>query len=193
MDVNVRSYTTYYYTIRSVVAEASFDSATMTLTPEILGPPSAPIQVRTQTIRGPEDENAGPAVTRHFILMRMNDPMMNNDGTPQEIDPGRGTTPINFQGRTMAPIRAIIEAMGGTVDWYAGDERITLELNSNTLFMWLNQTSLVVNSVTEEMDVAPNITNDRTMLPLRFAAEHLGCEIEWIGTTQQIIIVYYRH
>ena len=42
------------------------------------------------------------------------------------------------------------------------------------------------------MDVAPQSINDRTMLPVRFVAENIGCQIAWIGSTQEVIIVFAR-
>jgi len=33
--------------------------------------------------------------------------------------------------------------------------------------------------------------NDRTLIPLRFVAEFLGSQIEWIGSQQMVVIVYY--
>lgn len=38
------------------------------------------------------------------------------------------------------------------------------------------------------MDVAPEITNDRTMLPARWVAEALDAEVEWDEETQEAII-----
>ncbi|MGB9808516.1 MAG: stalk domain-containing protein [Caldanaerobacter sp.] len=32
--------------------------------------------------------------------------------------------------------------------------------------------------------------NGRTMLPLRFVAENLGCDVQWDGTTKTITITY---
>ena len=40
------------------------------------------------------------------------------------------------------------------------------------------------------MDIAPEIINGRTMLPLRFVAENVGCLVEWIGSTKEVVIVY---
>ena len=37
-------------------------------------------------------------------------------------------------------------------------------------------------------DVAPEITYDRTMLPARFVAEHLGATVEWKDADQQVVI-----
>jgi len=39
-------------------------------------------------------------------------------------------------------------------------------------------------------NVVPEITNSRTMVPLRFVAESLGCEVEWLPDTKSIRITY---
>jgi hypothetical protein len=36
------------------------------------------------------------------------------------------------------------------------------------------------------MDVAPEIKNGRTFVPLRFVTETLGAEVEWIPETKTI-------
>ncbi len=45
-----------------------------------------------------------------------------------------------------------------------------------------------VNGETVTTDVAPVIVNDRTMLPIRFIAEALGAEVEWVETERKVII-----
>jgi len=52
-----------------------------------------------------------------------------------------------------------------------------------------------VNSVDTPIDstnskVVPEIINSRIMLPLRFVAESLGCDVQWDGTTKTITITY---
>ena len=41
------------------------------------------------------------------------------NGVQQQIDPGRGTKPVIIPkwGRTVVPIRAIVEVLGGTIAW----------------------------------------------------------------------------
>jgi len=40
------------------------------------------------------------------------------------------------------------------------------------------------------MDVVPQVVNGRTLIPLRFVAEFLGQQAEWIGSQQMVVIVY---
>lgn len=39
-----------------------------------------------------------------------------------------------------------------------------------------------------ELDVAPIIKNGRTLVPIRFISEALGCDVEWDNLTREVII-----
>jgi len=184
-DPNVRPNTQYWYYVREVLQEARFDAATTTLIPEVLGPPSARGSVTTSAVITP------PTAERGFIMMFIDNPYMNVNNVWEGIDPpDNNTAPVINAGRTMVPMRAIVEAMGGTVTWNAGDRRIDLRSHGNHVQMWLGQRDVRVNNASREMDVVPEIVNGRTLIPLRFVAEFLGAEIEWIGSQRMIVIVY---
>jgi hypothetical protein len=186
VDVNVNPETRYYYTIARVEKEASFNQTTVELTPEVVGARSEELAAYTAVIVTDVEKN------RSFIMMTIgNDTMIVKDGT-KEIDPGRGTTPVIVNGRTMVPIRAIVEEMGGAVGWDEVARKITLDVGEYSVEMWLGSKEIAVNGVRGEMDIAPTVTNERTVLPVRFAAENVGCQIEWIDSLRQIIIVFYE-
>jgi hypothetical protein len=124
--------------------------------------------------------------------MKVDDPNMSVNGVEQEVDDGRGTAPIVINGRTMVPIRAVIEAMSGTVGWDAGTQKITLAAGGYTVEMWLNRKDLIVDGAPKEMDIAPSTVNDRTIVPVRFAAENVGCVVDWIASTQEIVVVFFK-
>lgn len=179
-DVNVEPDTTYYYTVKPVLAEARpFEDIE-----EKLGSAIATFTVKTGS------QVYKPGTYKHFILLKLGSPYMSVDGVNQEIDPGRGTQPLIISGRTMVPIRAIVEAMGGTVGWDAGAQKITLEARGNSVEMWLSKTDLTINGAARKMDVAPILQQGRTFVPLRFAAENLNCKVDWINSTQEAVIVY---
>jgi len=115
---------------------------------------------------------------------------MSVNGKEQEIDPGRGTTPLNVNGRTMVPIRAIVEAMGGTIDWEQTSKQITLSARGNTVKMWLGKKDIEVNGESKTMDVEPFSQNSRTYVPIRFATENLNAKVDWINSTKEIVITY---
>ena len=103
--------------------------------------------------------------------------------------------PIVKNGRTLVPIRAIIEALGGTVQWNPNEKRVDIILGNNHLILQIGNPNAYVNGVQKFIDasnikVYPEIINGRTMLPLRFVAENLGCDVQWDGTTKTITITY---
>ena len=112
------------------------------------------------------------------------------NGVKKEIDPGRGTVPVIIKGRTLVPIRAIIEELGGTIDWDNNTKKVTIKFKNKTIELWIDKTIAKVDGLIAELDVAPQIINGRTMLPIRFVTEELGCSVDWNDKTKTITITY---
>ncbi len=147
------------------------------------------------TTDGKKISNNKSIGTLYNIILKIDDPYMTVNGSSQEIDPGRGTKPVIKNSRTLVPIRAIIEALGGTVSWDATDRKVAVTLGSRTIELWIRKSTAKVNGVDRPIDstnskVVPEIINSRTMLPLRFVTENLGAKVDWDGTTQTITITY---
>jgi hypothetical protein len=72
---------------------------------------------------------------------------------------------------------------------------VTVALGSNTIQLVIGQSNATVNGATTLIDstnpaVTPVIIDGRTMLPLRFIAESLGCQVNW-NAAQQLVTVTY--
>ena len=52
----------------------------------------------------------------------------------------------------------------------------------------IGSTSYTVNGEAKTADVAPEIANDRTMLPARFVAEAFGAVVGWDAGSQTVLI-----
>lgn len=127
--------------------------------------------------------------TQVFLLtMQVGNPIMTVNGTESEIDPGRGTAPIIQNGRTLVPIRAIIEAMGGSVNWDEETQTVLLELEGDIITLTLGSTTAYFNETASTLDVAPVSINDRTMLPVRYIAESFRFTVDWDDETQTVTI-----
>ncbi len=131
------------------------------------------------------------------IVLQPDNPLMIVNGKKQEIDPGRGTKPVIIPkwSRTVVPIRAIVEALGGTIEWDGKERKVTINFNGTTIELWIDNPKARVNGKEKWIDeknhdVRPIIINDRTMLPLRFVAENLGCNVDWDPKTRMITITY---
>ena len=125
-----------------------------------------------------------------YIIMKVDSKNMNVNGNTVEVDPGRDTAPTIVDSRTMIPARALAEAMGGTAGWDQSTQNVFLYANGNTVIMTLNKNEYMINGNSNVMDVAPVLINDRTLIPLRFAGEALGCKVEWFTETREIMVTF---
>ncbi len=103
--------------------------------------------------------------------------------------------PIIKNGRTLLPIRAVVEALGGNVNWSSSDKKVTVSLGLVTIELWIGKPQAKVNGTTKWIDdanskVVPEIINGRTMIPLRFVAENLGATVDWNQDTKTVTITY---
>ncbi|MFZ5968503.1 MAG: stalk domain-containing protein [Bacillota bacterium] len=163
-DKNVENGVTYYYVLRAVYKDKT------------LGPISNEVSVR-------------PKLGKNTIMLKVGSKYMTIDGNRREIDPGKGTAMIIKNGRTFLPIRAAIEAMGGSVSWQASKQKVTINLKGTTMELWIGSKIGEVNGKKRESDMAPYLSDTgRTMLPLRFIVENLGCDVDWDGPTQTVTI-----
>lgn len=125
------------------------------------------------------------------VRLTVGSEMMTVDGKEYEVDPGRGTKPVIVDGRTMLPIRAIIEALGGEISWNEKQRRVDIDIFNRNIRFWIDSTRMTWNNIPETIDVPPQIINDRTMLPIRFVAECLDhTTVEWYASTQTVTITY---
>ncbi|MDO4302162.1 MAG: copper amine oxidase N-terminal domain-containing protein [Clostridia bacterium] len=66
------------------------------------------------------------------IVMTIDSPVMRLNGEDVNIDEN-GTSPIIANGRTLVPIRAIAEALGGSVEWNNAERTITITKEDKTI------------------------------------------------------------
>jgi len=131
----------------------------------------------------------------NIIVLQINNPYMYVNGVAKEVDPGRGTKPIIIKewARTVVPIRAIVEALGGTIGWDGTERKVTINFKDTVIELWIDNPKAKVNGVEVWIDpnnhnVKPIIVNSRTMLPARFVAESLGCTVDWEAKTKTVTL-----
>jgi hypothetical protein len=87
--------------------------------------------------------------------------------------------PTIVDGRTLVPIRAIAEALDFSVAWSAQTQTATLESPEYDVTVQIGNKTMYVNESVVKLDVAAQIINGRTMLPLRALAEATGMDVIW--------------
>ncbi|MGE5417397.1 MAG: stalk domain-containing protein, partial [Acidobacteriota bacterium] len=89
--------------------------------------------------------------------------------------------PAIVNGRTMMPIRAIIEdpAVNGQALWDPNQKQVTLIHENTTIIFKIGERTASVNGAAKTLDSEPYILQGRTMIPLRFVSEHMGADVQW--------------
>lgn len=100
-------------------------------------------------------------------------------------------TPIIKDGRTLVPIRSILEKMGAKVDW-DGDTR-TIEVSKDGKVVVLKVDSRLVKykdgkEVYTLSDVAPIIVGNKAYAPLRLITNAIGVDIQFDDATNTVKI-----
>lgn len=132
-----------------------------------------------------------------FVVLRLYSPQCVIGGRLDQVDgENERVRPLVDHDRTLVPIRRIIEAFGGTVEWrpqepdYIYLHRITSDWSAYwdvTLKLddpWMS-TSL---KGPVHLDAAPRAEEGRTYVPLRAPLEHMGLYVEYEPTYQLAVV-----
>ena len=98
--------------------------------------------------------------------------------------------PVIKNSRTLVPLRFIGESFGATVQWDPVLKIIDIQFNGMSIKLQIGVGYASVNGKKIALDAAPEITNGRTMVPLRFIVETFGASVTWDEATKTITIVY---
>lgn len=111
--------------------------------------------------------------------------------TPQVILDGQTLSfdvpPVIENGSTLVPLRVIFEALGADVQWDGNTQTVTASKSGTEIRLIIGGVAYK-NGQEVQLSVPAKIIEGRTMVPLRFVSEALGCQVAWDGTTQIITI-----
>lgn len=118
--------------------------------------------------------------------------MVNGVSTPIDAANRRIVPYIDGNGRTMVPVRFIAEALGAQVTWDGQARTVRIEDGATRIVMTVDSTRYTINGAAKTMDTAPIIHQgwDRTMVPVRFVGEALGCALDWAPHNDTVQFVY---
>lgn len=117
--------------------------------------------------------------------------------------------PVIENGRTLVPVRALMEAFTVELDsgnvvpvfvvsWDEDSKTVTisswftdaaiLELTIDSRFATVYAFAEMGDEEIVEMDVPARIINGRTMIPARFVSEQLGYDVSWDSNTRTVSV-----
>ena len=96
--------------------------------------------------------------------------------------------PIIQDGRTLAPVRMIFEALGAELEWNSAEYTATAVRGATTIVIKIGDTVFWKNGTPIALDVPAQILNGRTLVPLRAIAESFDLDVQWDGPNRTAII-----
>ncbi|MDR1066438.1 MAG: copper amine oxidase N-terminal domain-containing protein [Clostridiales bacterium] len=98
--------------------------------------------------------------------------------------------PIIENDRVLTPMRVIFEALEMDVDWNDETKTVVASKGDVAIRFVINEPAIVRNGDSVQLDVAPKILNDRTLVPLRAIAESFeGSRVDWADATRSVYII----
>lgn len=107
------------------------------------------------------------------------------DGEKIDFD----VSPVIIEERTMVPMRKIFEALGAEVIWQEAEQRVCAHNNNTQMFFTIGNNLMQVNEKNIQLDVAPQIIQDRTFVPVRAITESFGNNVEWDADAKTVKIL----
>lgn len=90
--------------------------------------------------------SAATGLSSTTVKLWIGNASMSVNGVQQPIDP-EGTKPVIVAGRTLVPIRAVIEAFDGSVAWDATSRKVTVTLGKDSLSLWIDEPRASLNGI----------------------------------------------
>lgn len=113
-----------------------------------------------------------------------------------DIEKEMDVAPIIYEERTLLPIRYVAEALGAEVSWNDSEKKVIITFKDITIELWIGKNSAKVNGAYKFIDPEnPKVTPiiippGRTMLPIRFIAENMGCKVDWDANLREVKVTY---
>ena len=138
----------------------------------------------------PPGEPGAPGAQKVVIILTIGSKNANVNKKLVVLD----VPPFIDSGRTFVPFRFIGESLGAEVGFTKGASgkvaTVTYRMGRTNIVLHIGKLEATVNGKTVTMEVAPQILQGRTVIPLRFVTEALGCKVEWDGQKMQVTIIF---
>lgn len=126
-----------------------------------------------------------PPVDKRYVVMEIGRKAYKMEGVWDEMD----TAPFIEKQRTFVPIAFAAIALGAQVSWDVESKKVTIRKGGNILDMFIGSRSYLINGKPGYMDVAPFIKDQRTFVPIAFAALALNCKVAWVPEEKKVLIL----
>lgn len=125
---------------------------------------------------------SGRSLTQSFTLVPQSYQVFLN-GQRLDFD----APPILAGGHIMVPVRYLARALGGHSHWSAPNG-VEIDLPGKTVVMQIGQPAAEVNGQPVDFGAPSMVSQNRTMVPIRFVAQVLGLKVAWDSAGERVLI-----
>lgn len=119
------------------------------------------------------------------IKVQLNGEIVSFDVAPQVIN-----------GTTFLPARAIVEKLGGTIEYVAATKTVIVKKDGTTVTLQVDNKSAKVEKNGEVKEItlneSPKIINGATLVPVRFLSEALDTKVGWDEFERTVVVIDYN-
>jgi|GEM_PF-564055 len=99
--------------------------------------------------------------------------------------------PVIENGRTLVPVRFIVEALDALADWDSKNQTVSLIFDAKQIDFKIGSTVAYVNGSELKLDVPAKILpTGRTVVPVRFISDAIGAKVSWDNNKKLVTVVY---
>ena len=131
----------------------------------------------------------GTAGTAGSAVFKIGQTSYTVDGAVYNID----VAPFINDSRAFLPLRYIANALGvpdSSIIYDPTTQKVTIIKDGTTVQLTIGSTNMLINGASVTMDVAPEIIDGRTCLPVSWVAQALSANIAWDPTAQTVTISF---
>ena len=98
--------------------------------------------------------------------------------------------PVIVDGRTLVPLRGILESLGYEIVWNDATRSATITKYDvpYAVEVAIDSNKILKGSETVEIDVPATIINNRTMVPIRAISEAFDMKVDWDNDSRSVLI-----
>jgi hypothetical protein len=114
---------------------------------------------------------------KNFISVKVNGNFITMDSLPYVKN-----------DRLLISVRFISEALNAKVNWIKAEGKVEIIKDEKIIELFPDSNLVKLNGKDVSLDVKCEISNNRTMVPVRFIAESLNCSIIWDKQTLSLLV-----
>ena len=119
-----------------------------------------------------------------LIKLLVNEPTYIKQGKRVAMD----TAAIIQDGRTLVPLRFVVEEFKGEVNWNQEEKIVNATIKGHQFTLPINNTTIEVDGVQKKIDVPATVIKNYTYVPVRFISETIGLKIGYDNVSNTVLI-----